>query len=45
MTADHPGAVPAPVIREPARLKVRDLDVRVGTAGPDVVSDQEIYSR
>ncbi len=40
MTADHaPGAAPAPVTSEAARLEVRDLDVRIGTAGPDVVSE------
>ena len=28
----------APLPGEPVRLEVRDLDVRIGAAGPDVVS-------
>jgi peptide/nickel transport system ATP-binding protein len=40
VTGGHqPPAAPVPVTGEQARLEVRDLDVRVGAAGPDVVSE------
>ncbi len=38
MTAGHPPGA-APGAGEPVRLEVRDLDVRIGAAGPDVVSE------
>ena len=38
MTAGHPPATP-PGSEERARLEVSDLEVRIGTAGPDVVSE------
>ena len=40
MTGAQPsGAAPAPAIGAQVRLEVRDLEVRIGAAGPDVVSE------